>query len=256
MNTVITIVVEGKKDRRVLARLAPPGCNIVLCQGKHGMRSYMDGLASHQQTATRSAVTIGFRDRDFDFEMLSQPRISKSNGQAANDLNHLDIFVSHRRTIENYLLQPETYASFFANVPELARRRLLHPDQYVKILHTAAIQLHHYQALRAALGEIRRPNPLDANLMREPVDPASPYLKSGQLPVRLDRSACLEGARAVLHRYQQNAIQIADWSAFESAFARFEALFDATFYDRLLYLEWFQAKDLIAGFRKIGRAHV
>jgi hypothetical protein len=251
MNVVITIVVEGKKDRRVLARLAPPGCNIVLCQGKHGMRSYIDGLASQNQTATASEITIGFRDRDFDYEMRPNPGLSKANSLAATDMKHLDIFVSHRRTIENYLLQPSTYAAYFADVPEQARRRLLSPDQYADVLHTAATQLHHYQAVRAALGEIRRPNPLDAALLREPFEPSATYLKSGQLPTRLDRLACLEGARAVLHRYQQNADQIADWDAFEATFSKFEAFFDATFYDQQLYLEWFQAKDLIAVFSRL-----
>jgi hypothetical protein len=251
MSASITIVVEGKKDKRVLERVVPPGCNIVLCQGKHGMRSYLDGLATQSQAAVQTAFYVGFRDRDFDFELPASPGLQTTKGVPAQQLHSMDVFVSYRRTIENYLLQPSVYRDFYTNLPTKTRARQLTPVDYEFLLKLAAVKIHHYQAARAALGEIRKPNPLDASFLRDAPTGRDEFLKSGQLPLQLDRDACIEAARAVLARYRQQAATIADFSGFEATFSRFEALFDAQFYAADQYLAWFQGKDLIAAFHHV-----
>lgn len=229
MKTAI-VFVEGGYDYRVLAQFLPNVALVVQGTGKYGQSSFIDGYAK-SQGATTSKIFIGFRDRDFDKAI---PEKCELETQEINDsFSGKTIAFSYRRTIENYLLRPESFEFFleknsssFSTLNSLLIRELLLESAY---------ELRYYQAVRQALGEVR-----DKNLLT-----TSWTDKSGKIPQQLDEGYCLEKGRELLTTYDQKATQIANIGKFEELFRKYVSLFDnETFYQNRLHEVWFQGKDL------------
>lgn len=252
MNRQLMIIVEGKTDRRLLDKVAPPDCLIQDGAGKGAMRSFMEGFSYHEvmSRVDFKKTTLGFRDRDFDFPMPDTARLEQSSGKPVNAVGEFDIYVSHRRTLENYLIPPASYSAYYQSLSAKSQRDLPTPAAYAGILGEAAEAIRAYQAIRAALGEVRRANPIGTSLL----DGRGEYLRSGNLPDEMHVEACLKGGLLVLARYAERAKTTADPQVLEEVYASYLNRFDPQFMAAARYLEWFQGKDLKAGFNRIWNA--
>lgn len=249
MNRQLIIIVEGKTDRRLLDKVAPPDCLIQDGAGKGAMRSFMEGFSYHEvmSRADFKKTTLGFRDRDFDFPMPAKAQLEQSSRKPVQAVGEFDIFVSHRRTLENYLILPATYATYFQSLSARSQQELPSPSAYIALLEEAAESIRAYQAIRAALGEVRRANAIGTSLL----DARGEHLRSGNLPDVMHPDACLEGGLLVLARYAERARITADQQVLTRVFESYLDHFDAAFMKVAAYLEWFQGKDLKAGFNRI-----
>ena len=245
MSAIGLLIVEGNSDLQFMAWLNRSGYSVKSCGGKGQMRAVMQSYASIENNAEKynPKHIVAFRDRDFDFPMPKIPTCSLSNQKSYDPANDFPVFISHRRTLENYLIRPEDYVAFLEAKQE-DLKWLPKASEYNQRLHQAAVDIRYHQAVRAALGEVRRMNDIGTNLLASNGE----SLRSGVLPDLLGEDACLESAAEILNRYRENAVQIGDYGNFENAYQRYISSFDADFYASAKYLEWFQGKDLIAAF--------
>jgi hypothetical protein len=246
MNAVGLVIVEGPTDVLILDCIVPNGFMVMPCGGKFQMKTYLEVYSNRTDLAVHfdPRLAVGFRDRDFDFPMPEQQTLSTAGGKPLQDAGQCPVFVSHRRTIENYLIAPADYSSYY-NAKRLQAAWLPSESEYADRLRQAAEDIRHYQAVLAALGEVRRPNTLGTTLLGSSGEP----LRSGVLPTQLGEAYCLQAAHDILHAYRQSASNIGDDSAFEAAYKRHLALFDEEFMAHGKYMEWFQGKDLKAAMR-------
>jgi hypothetical protein len=219
----IILVVEGKYDLQLMATVVPSGSLVIQGVGKFGQRSFIDGYG-RSPGATSSQNIIGFRDRDFDFPMSQQPAITDAGN---------NIWVSHRRTIENYLLTPKSFRSFLATDGK-NKLRGISGDHFEALLMDAGKDLRFYQAARQSLGEIRDRNSFETSWTG----------KSGKLPTNLDRKYCESEAKELLTDYLHNSQKIADQRRFADLYEKYCESFDDDFFEKGKHLEWFQGKDL------------
>jgi len=122
--------------------------------GKGGHSRYMDGFGAYAKAlgTTPAHRIIGFRDRDFDFEIPRTPKLIPAGS---------NVFAGYRTTIENYLLDPDLFYSFIKS-PEQSSKygNLFATTVEIKeeLFDRAAMKIAYFQAARHALGEIRNPN--------------------------------------------------------------------------------------------------
>ena len=246
MNAVGLVIVEGPTDVLILDLIVPNGFMVMPCGGKFQMKSYLEVYSNRTDLAIQldPRLAVGFRDRDFDFPMPAKTTLSTASGKPLHDAGQCPVFVSHRRTIENYLIAPADYSSYYTAKHQQAPW-LPSVSEYTDRLRQAATDIRYYQAVRAALGEVRRPNTLGTTLLGSSGEP----LRSGDLPVQLEEAYCLQTVHRILSLYRQSARDIGDYAAFEAAYRRHLAVLDEDFLTQGKYMEWFQGKDLKAAMR-------
>jgi hypothetical protein len=216
------VFVEGDYDYRIMVQIAPTGILVVRGAGKNGQRAFMQGYEK-AQAATASRVLIGFRDRDFDRAIPEK---------AGLDLVG-NIFFSHRRTIENYLLRPENFASYIS-ATNSAKFQGLTEAVVHDLLIESAKELKFYQAARQSLGEVRVSNDLGTTWTSG----------SGALPDHLGADDCLSSSLSLLTDYAQKAGLISDTARFHALYQDYCERFNDAFFEARLHEVWFQAKDV------------
>jgi len=154
VNSSVPIVFcEGLKDSLdpvFIHQIIPPGqVEIRPVGGKLSMRAFIEGyLTDYNQ----SQNYIGFRDRDFDVEPPSSPKLIRLEGQKP-------IFMTYRASIESYLIDAsllhQYWAYHAANSPVW---KYGNPPSVIRIetiIENAAEQLADYQAIRWALAKLK-----------------------------------------------------------------------------------------------------
>ncbi len=222
------IFVEGKNDARIINKVID-GLGITVRQGagKFGQKAYMDGFLANSTVAPN--FYFAFRDRDFDYPMYEFTELNIPSPDKGK------VVVSHRITIENYLLTPKSFLKF-KDLDRQNKFKDLTIEVYCKVVEEVARSLASYQAVRHSLGKIRDRNQVSTTWTTG----------SGDVPSTLDAETCLAAGRKMVEDYRLKAEEISDLERFESAYEEFYSRFASEdFYQHLKFLEWFQAKDII-----------
>lgn len=227
----LLVFVEGDADEKIVNSMGF-GSALIVRQGpgKKGLKAYMQGYANSSR-ALRATNYVGFRDRDFDYEVPETAELIIPQ----NDKGR--ILVTYRTTIENYLLIPENYQHFLA-ADQSKKYPTITVAEFSDALREAARDIRYFQAARHALGATRKENPLETSWLAS----------SGKLPDSLSRDACEAAAVGQLQQYGEKASSIADQAAFRGRFESFCEKFNDRFFQGDQYQIWFQGKDLATRF--------
>lgn len=227
MNTGI-VFVEGDYDFRIMTRIVPSNALVVLGAGKYGQKAFIHGYAE-ASGAAKSNVLVGFRDRDFDQPIPQTPQLTVDG----------NIAFSYRRTIENYLLRPESFENYLAD-DHSKQFSMLSRQVISEMMVIAAKEIKYYQAARQALGEVRRRNLLETTWTKG----------SGNLPDYLDEGYCLSKAKELLQKYVDDAREIGSQNEFVQLYTGYCSSFDDPFFAERRHEVWFQGKDMEKALQK------
>jgi hypothetical protein len=221
MNAIV-ILVEGDLDLQLVSKVAPMGVLVERAYGKFNLAGVVDGYKLARGTTDTSRV-YGFRDRDFDFP---EPKTDTFESKGK-------VYVSVRRTIENYLLTEENLNQYLLESQaslDLIRTKHLEGS----ILIEAAREIRNYQAARYALGQTRQENTLRTTWLRD----------SDKLPQKLDVDSCIEEALKYLETYRDKASVMTNVEEFKKTFEEYLDKFDDAFFENGMHELHFQGKNL------------
>jgi hypothetical protein len=229
MSDIIQIFCEDNHHFQVLGHLlskrqrGKAEARIVQTSGVRGARAFKEGY--NRRTGVQSKANIFFRDRDFDFPPTDQVILKMP-------VDEKDTYVSHRTTIENYLIETDMFLAYIKrNHPNIDH---LHDSiSIIKLFTDAAIQLKAYAAVRHTLGFFRGNYSFGTSWTKG----------SGHLPDNLDENACIEQGFSLIETQRQKICPI-DKETFLQKFHTFYERFDDDFYQNQLYWVWFNAKDI------------
>jgi hypothetical protein len=226
-------------DTRLLNRLLqgkPPTSAIQPAGGKYQLRAFMRGRLAAGGVAPNY---IAFRDRDFDAEPpAAVSLIPYHSGEP--------IYMSHRSTVENYLIEVElidTYWRQHAGTPRWQHGPSPGRTDIGLWMTDTARQLIAYQAARWALASVKPSE-------RWPEIQTTWTKGSGHLPSSLDASSCLAAATALVTAFSEATGQVTGarlGEKYQTYIDRFSA---ARFLSDAEYLVWFQGKDLQKAMQK------
>lgn len=225
------LLCEGSSDVQFLNKIITPlPVRIIPTGGKYGAGSFIKGFLESKKVS-KPDFYFYYRDRDFDFEPPSdQPELSIKQG---------GLLVSHRITLENYLISAEQMLIFLSSYKSTPVRQYTLQDLETAI-EQAARDIKFYQASRHALGAIR-----------VPIEVKTTWIEngSGTLPLQLDENSCLQ--QALMHiNPQREKISAYTDQKFQEKYQYFIQLFNDTFFVEKKYFAWFQGKDLITSIKR------
>ncbi len=235
-------------DRKVLEKILrelpsyPIVPLIIPAGGKTNLPNFMLGFLHRGSGLQKknNENAIGFRDRDFDAPVPETPQLVIGNNPK--------IYFSHRATIENYLLSPETLFRFVQE-KEIAIGISSIEDAGM-VFQEEAEKLKYYSAARHSLGAVRQRINLGTTWTEG----------SGILPESLSQEDCLREAFRIVENVQNmatsmpggaraligvsNEDDILTSGRFEQVFNFFCGKFDEQFFGSKQFMVWFHAKDL------------
>ena len=215
---------------------------IVPSGGKGNMPNFMLGYMQKESSVVerKDENAIGFRDRDFDAPVPGTPQLVKGNNPK--------IYLSHRATIENYLLHPKVLFQFVhenkipINIGSIEDANMIFREE--------AEKLKYYSAARHSLGAVRQRVNLGTTWTAG----------SGTLPISLERDVCFREAFGLVEEMQNLANgmtedvrglidengedNILTNGRFKRVFDYFCGKFDERFFESKQYMVWFHGKDL------------
>lgn len=257
-NQTVYLFCEGGPDSLDMALLKkiPFDGKTVIPQpfgGKGGHSKFMEGFGAYAKSlgTTPESHFIGFRDRDFDFEIPPVPQLIPAGEK---------VFAGYRPTIENYLLDPETIFQFTLSGGGEGRfsHAFLNSNAVKDIFEQAARQILAFQAARNALGQIRNFKAEQKTNFIDHVKEAQrqahqriPFLKSGTLPENLGVDFCIAESHKVIERFHQETTDFSQ-ARFDECFQTFSEKFShPEFFSKAEYLLYFQGKDLQSALSKL-----
>ncbi len=199
--------------------------------GVRGMRAFKNGFLERIGKSTYKGYLI-FRDRDFDAEIPEQ--IELTNTKDKNGIVSKNEFMSHRVTIENYLIDANSIVQYLACVNQEIELVTIK-----QCLRTAAREIVSYSAVRHALGAVRKPLSIETTWTSG----------SGTLPQDLTDKSCQAEAEKLMMSFQDDASSI-QISELNRKYLLFKSKFDEAFLDREEFLVWFNGKDLMTALQK------
>lgn len=228
----------GSLDYRLLDILLdgiPEPPTIVPCGSKFGFPNFASGYFS----GNTNVPWIAFRDRDFDKEPPTEPALLQ--------LNSRKVFLSHRTTIENYLLDAvlihRYWTEKFLQSTKIPSSRWAWGDSPGEAaireeIETAAREISDYQAVRWALGHLTNVGGARKQL-------ATTWTKnSGNLPQSLKLEACRKEAVELIRRFREAVDQVSE-DIFDQRLTEYLIRFrQESFWSEKKYLIWFQGKDI------------
>jgi hypothetical protein len=219
MSKIVKIYCEGKSgspDFDLLSKVIF-GLNvqIVPIGGKMGAKS---SIQVREEGLSKSDFKMFFRDRDFDAPVPESERLQ-------NDGSY--VYYSYRTTIENYLLDFETFNEYSDGKP-------WYSYNLKNIYLQAASEIKFFQATRHTLGKLRVSTDFGTNIVRE----------SGILPSDLSEDFC---RKAGYEKISDSLKKIVDWNEenYNVVFDEFLNLFDDRFIEECKFLIYFQGKDFM-----------
>lgn len=223
---IVHIYCEGKKGSHDYDLLEETfkglktGWHLKPIGGKKGAKS---AIQVYENKVAKASFKLFFRDRDFDRPIPSTESLTQDGY----------IYYSYRTTIENYLLDEDTFINFLKKgYPE---KLLNQTNQAVRASFLQAVtSLKYHQAMRHTLGKMRIPTDFDTNIQNN---------KSGTLPQDLSQAYCQQKGKEQVKQGREAA---KDWTnvKFDELFNDYITKFDATFFAQKEYLNWFQGKDI------------
>lgn len=231
MSEIITIYCEGQKeshDITILNKVIDRLNNNIFIKpigGKLGSKAIVQYLENNEERVlSKSKDYLLFRDRDFD-----QP-IPEEEGLIIDRKTHY----SYRTTIENYLLDVNTFFDFLQEQSN-NNNYGLNTEEAVKALFIkVAKELKYYQAVRHTLGKLHFNNSFNTTWVTG----------SGTLPNELDLETCRGEAWQLIENTLNKSNQQWTKEIFEATLQEFLTLFEAeSFFDKLKFLVYYQGKD-------------
>ena len=235
MSEIITIYCEGQKESHDITILNKviDGLNNILIKpigGKLGSKAIIQYLENNQERElSKSKDYLLFRDRDFDQPIPEEERL----------IIDRKTHYSYRTTIENYLLDVNTFFDFLQEQKNSYR---LDTEEAVKALFIkVAKELQYYQVVRHTLGALRFANSFDTTWEKG----------SGTLPNALDLETCRGEAWQLIEKVLNKSNQQWTKEIFEATLQEFLTLFKAeSFFDELKFLVYYQGKDFAKALTK------
>lgn len=236
----------GSLDYRLLQLIVdslsdPP--TIVPCGGKFGFSTFASGYFS----GNADVPWIAFRDRDFDVEPMDAVSLIQ--------IGRGKTFLSHRATVENYLLDAELIHRYWdekhqESLSVQGSRWAWGASPGMEALageiERAARSIFEYQAVRWALGYLTN------------VGGARKQLKttwtrgSGFLPDSLELTYCRQEALEMIRDFR-NSLETVTAAEFETQVNIYLTRFqEESFWSERRYLIWFQGKDIL---KAVSRAN-
>lgn len=229
---IINLYCEGKKgshDFDILEKVIDGYLNITIkpIGGKYGANAIME--YQEKNGNVRSDFHLLFRDRDFDAPVPDKEELFSFNKNT---------YYSYRTTIENYLLNTNT---FFLFLQEQENTYNINTEEEVKSLFIkVAKELKYYQAVRHTLGALRFANSFNTTWEKG----------SGTLPNALDLDSCKANAWQLIEKVLNKSNQQWTKRTFETTLQKFLTLFDERFFDDLKFLVYYQGKDFAKALTK------
>ena len=224
----VMVFCEGIYDTQILNKKVLEGLSdfsVKPIGGKTGVRSIINYLSNNEITADKPKSYVFFRDRDFDAPVPYGVHLTQDEKQDGK------VFFSYRITIENYLLSPKCFFNFCDKNKKYSGK-FSDESEVGELFFTAANKIKDYQAVRHALGKMRKDASFKTKWMK----------KDGVLPKLLDLKHCefegwnlIRGAKDKTNNWTEDA--------FKNEVQKFLALFDDSFMKTGDYLVWFQGKD-------------
>ena len=178
---------------------------------------------NEERVLSKSKDYLLFRDRDFDQPIPDKERL----------IIEKKTYYSYRTTIENYLLDVNTFFDFLQEQSN-NNNYGLNTEEAVKALFIkVAKELKYYQAVRHTLGALRFANSFDTTWEKG----------SGTLPNALDLDSCKANAWQLIENTLNKSNQQWTKETFETTLQEFLTLFDERFFDALKFLVYYQGKD-------------
>lgn len=229
---IINLYCEGKRgshDFDILEKVIDGYLNITIkpIGGKYGANAIME--YQEKNGNVRSDFYLLFRDRDFDQPIPDKERL----------IIDRKTYYSYRTTIENYLLDVNTFFDFLQEQKNSYR---LDTEEAVKALFIkVAKELKYYQAVRHTLGKMRFANSFDTTWV----------VGSGTLPNALDLNTCKTNAWQLIEKELHKSQEQWTKEIFEATLQDFLTLFEAeSFFDELKFLVYYQGKDFAKALTK------
>ena len=234
MSEIITIYCEGQEeshDITILNKVIDGLSNILIkpIGGKLGSKAIVEYLEINQEKElSKSKYYLLFRDRDFDQPIPDKERL----------IIDRKTYYSYRTTIENYLLDVNTFFDFLQEQKNSYR---LDTEEAVKALFIkVAKELKYYQAVRHTLGKLRFNNSFNTTWVTG----------SGTLPNALDLETCSSNAWQLIENTLNKSNQKWTKETFEDILQDFLTQFDKVFFDELKFLVYYQGKDFAKALTK------
>jgi hypothetical protein len=231
---IINLYCEGKRgshDFDILEKVIEGHLNITIkpIGGKYGANAIME--YQEKSGNARSDFYLLFRDRDFDAPVPTAEQLHFDNKKA---------YYSYRTTIENYLLDVNTFFDFLQEQSN-NNNYGLNTEEAVKALFIkVAKELKYYQAVRHTLGELRFNNSFNTTWVTG----------SGTLPSALDLETCSSNAWQLIENTLNKSNQKWTKETFEATLQDFLMRFDEVFFDELKFLVYYQGKDFAKALTK------
>lgn len=223
---------EGQSlDTPVLLKLLTgiSGVTIIPVGGKRSLLAFIDGYTK-RGGVIRPDLSIGLRDRDFDFPIPTNEALIETRDNALNAAKL--VYTTYRTCIENYLLDPTLMSQF------MATKGLNIQADISEIMRQSAKDIRYYTASRHALGKVQVPVNIKTSWTN----------KSGQLPDSLDKKTIIKESRQMIVNYR-SPIEKVSIKKFKYAFRDFSDLFeDESHYTNKDYLIYANGKDLAKSF--------
>jgi hypothetical protein len=220
---------EGQSlDIHVLLKLLNgiSGVTIIPVGGKRSLLAFIDGYTK-RGGVIRPDLSIGLRDRDFDFPIPTNEALIETRDNALNAAKL--VYATYRTCIENYLLDPTLMSQF------VATKGLNIQADISEIMRQSAKDIRYYTASRHALGKVQVPVNIKTSWTN----------KSGQLPDSLDKKTIIKESRQMIVNYRSPIEKV----TFKNAFQDFSDVFEAeTHYTNADYLIYANGKDLAKSF--------
>jgi hypothetical protein len=223
---------EGQSlDIHVLLKLLNgiSGVTIIPVGGKRSLLAFIDGYTK-RGGVIRPDLSIGLRDRDFDFPIPTNEALIETRDNALNAAKL--VYATYRTCIENYLLDPTLMRQF------VATKGLNIQADISEIMRQSAKDIRYYTASRHALGKVQVPVNIRTSWTN----------KSGQLPDSLDKKTIIKESRQMIVNYR-SPIEKVTFKKFNDAFQDFSDVFEAeSHYTNEDYLIYANGKDLAKSF--------
>jgi Protein of unknown function (DUF4435) len=223
---------EGQSlDTPVLLKLLNgiSGVTIIPVGGKRSLLAFIDGYTK-RGGVIRPDLSIGLRDRDFDFPIPTNEALIETRDNKLNAAKL--VYATYRTCIENYLLDATLMSRF------VVTKGLNIQADISEIMRQSAKDIRYYTASRHALGKVQVPVNIKTSWTN----------KSGQLPDSLDKKTIIKESRQMIVNYR-SPIEKVTFKKFNDAFQDFSDVFEAeTHYTKDEYLIYANGKDLAKSF--------
>ena len=234
----VFIFCEGKKeinfqslDIKILEKILTDieGATIIPIGGKRSLGAFIDGYIE-RGGVIKPELSIGLRDRDFDFPIPSNESLIESRENKSGSAKV--IYATYRTCIENYLIDDKLIQAF------LDAENLHIAGSIHEILEQSAKQIRYYTAARHALGKVQVPVKIKTTWTSG----------SGSLPNDFDKKYMLKESKTLIEKYR-SPIEKVSFRKFRYAFKEFSELFENDeHYNNKQYLIYANGKDLAKSF--------